>query len=314
MARVPLIISYGKQIEPKRIQGMTEAVDLLPTILSLLDVSIPGGIRPDGTDLSELSRQGTGRTHVLMYKGIRSSTHKLLIDNWRIALRDDGTFPVETLRGQLYDLAEDPQELTNVWWTDPKRVGELAETYREGMRHRFDRFQNAVTNEQPRSAFAIAAKGFDVTPEPLQVSTPLDREAYRMSMRKERWVLSSHWEEFGLLGNAEVSPSKIRIAIPNGVYNVSVAMAGQCTVLVGGLDAMAVLKGLAVSPTGETKCRPLEIGEIAIQNESFEATLRPTVGEDWLLLKYVGFEPVIEGAQQLDREALDRLRALGYLN
>jgi hypothetical protein len=313
LARVPLIISYGGQIEPRRIHGMSEAVDLLPTILGLLNVSIPHRISPDGVDLAPMIQRGKEKPAVLMYKGIRTATHKLLVDNWRIALGNEPP-DVETLRGRLYDVANDPDELQDVWAAELGRVGELVKTYRTAMGERFDRFRNAVTAEQPRSAFAVSAKNFEVEPRPQTLSTPLRQDGYRAVETAGNWVLADYWEDSWLLADDSVSSATIRFPVPNGAYEVSVAMAGRCRLVAGSDSEVSFLEGLPVIPGKEVKCRPYAIGGVTVENELFEVTVTPGVGEGWVLLKYFGFEPVMKGAQQIDSEALKRLRALGYLD
>jgi arylsulfatase A-like enzyme len=118
VVRTPLILrAPGKLPADRRIGGMTEAIDIMPTVLELL------GIRPSGrvqgrSLLPLIEGKGSGRPEVHsefpMTKMIRTADWKLV-------------HYVRANHGELYNLREDPHELYNLY-DDPayaKARGEM---------------------------------------------------------------------------------------------------------------------------------------------------------------------------------------------
>ena len=65
VARVPLIIVDPGRVDPGRVESLAEGVDIMPTVLGLLGVTLPPGKTTDGVDLrSSLSGGVTGKSHV----------------------------------------------------------------------------------------------------------------------------------------------------------------------------------------------------------------------------------------------------------
>jgi arylsulfatase A-like enzyme len=118
VVRTPLILrAPGKLPADRRIGGMTEAIDIMPTVLELLGIQ-PSG-RVQGRSLLPLIEgKGPGRREVHsefpMTKMIRTAAWKLV-------------HYVRANHGELYNLREDPHELYNLY-DDPayaKARGEM---------------------------------------------------------------------------------------------------------------------------------------------------------------------------------------------
>ena len=144
--RVPLILRWpGHLPENAQVQGLTELVDLFPTICRLLGVAAPTGLH--GVDLvpqiEGKTRGGQGRDVVFSEYSeaeeamVRTSRYKLIVGSGRRERKDH----LETgrpLRGpslQLFDLARDPEETTDLS-NDPALAAVRAELL-EAMYQRF---------------------------------------------------------------------------------------------------------------------------------------------------------------------------------
>jgi choline-sulfatase len=120
--RIPLIIRWPGQFEGhRRISGLVETVDLMPTILHLMRLPVPPGCQ--GIDLEPLLKGNPGaKAHDVVFSEyleneeamVRSARYKLIVCTGR-RLRGDGyqAAPPFRLPGpytRLYDLALDPSE------------------------------------------------------------------------------------------------------------------------------------------------------------------------------------------------------------
>lgn len=104
VARVPLIVKAPGQKAGVRVEGLVEAVDVLPTLLGLAGLQTPPQVQ--GTSLLPLlaGGGGAGRTSALLeahtWKALRTATHRYVV-------HADG-------RESLWDLQADPGEHQDV--------------------------------------------------------------------------------------------------------------------------------------------------------------------------------------------------------
>ena len=139
---MPLLIA-GPGLPARRISDPVHSLDFAPTLLGLL--GLPRGAAMEGRDLSGLILRGETVAPVPMFfesYGVAvmiPGTEKYFRDHSRpvvLGLRDGKWKLVYTVKKQaweMYDLAADPDELTNVYEaasTDGRRLtAELAEYY-----------------------------------------------------------------------------------------------------------------------------------------------------------------------------------------
>ena len=120
---VPLIISYPDKIDAKRVKEMVSTIDIFPTIISMLDLEIPGGI--DGVNLIPLisNERGYGRGYVkselfgLPEDEIKKQT-AVFHDGWKLIEAEPET---ETIKSGLFNLNTDPKEQKNLYSIFPQR-------------------------------------------------------------------------------------------------------------------------------------------------------------------------------------------------
>jgi arylsulfatase A-like enzyme len=105
-ARVPFIVHSPGRIQAGTTRAFAGHVDIMPTLLSLAGAPLPPGL--EGTDLSPvlLGKAPSVQSHVIIE--IRGGTG-IVTDKWKMMIYPkDGD-------GALYDLAADPDELTNLY-------------------------------------------------------------------------------------------------------------------------------------------------------------------------------------------------------
>lgn len=320
VGHVPLVISYPGRLEPGVYDGLTEAVDLLPTIASLMDIRLPRSTVFDGTDLTALVKGDLpAKPHVFAIRGVRSASSKVLFEGLRpdqLAARLSGRQPMRSrdLNGELYDLTSDPQETRNLWSEEPFTKRRLLLEYTRTLAPSYRRYQAAHQQSPPESAFAIAAKDFRV-----KATRPGSiRSDTSVNPQPESWLWSKHWRDYGLAGGSEAQPVAISFPLPSGSYELSAAMTGECVLEVEGHGPRTLVGAPGDSGTagGESPDELVAYGPVEIGEDSFEATLSVPTGDSPCSLRYFGFSPVGRGSEDdaEDREDLERrLRALGYV-
>jgi len=135
--RIPLIVS-APGLRPQRIRSPAETVDLLPTLLELLDVPLPAERPVQGRDLLPLMRgvpDDGGRLTFSAARAldVRHADRGYELDQRRrlLAVRSRRfkliAYPArgESDYLELYDLANDPHERRSVFATAPRVAGAL---------------------------------------------------------------------------------------------------------------------------------------------------------------------------------------------
>jgi arylsulfatase A-like enzyme len=110
------------QKDGKRITSLVSTLDIMPTILKLVNINNPVPAQGRGVDLTT-SFHGTDVSHnVYIETDYRLYTHKRAIqtpDGWKFILT------MENLGKELYNLNDDPGELNNLVDKEPKRAYEM---------------------------------------------------------------------------------------------------------------------------------------------------------------------------------------------
>jgi len=139
--RVPCFIRYPGHLEAGKITAAPAAhFDLMPTILEVCGVEMPGDLKIDGMSLWSHLTQGAElpeRSFFFqwhrgdvpeMYQAcaMRRGRYKLVQSKYLPEVKDADQLPWE-----LYDLEKDPAESKNLAEADPKRLMEMREAYRK---------------------------------------------------------------------------------------------------------------------------------------------------------------------------------------
>jgi arylsulfatase A-like enzyme len=127
--RVPLIIRTPfTGLRARIVDAVTRSVDVMPTLLDLLDLPAPDAI--DGRSLVPLM---TGQLSTLNLDGYSESMYPRLRFGWSDlrALRAGSFKVIAAPRPELYDLTRDPFEEHNLFDTDPALAGQMLGRLRE---------------------------------------------------------------------------------------------------------------------------------------------------------------------------------------
>jgi uncharacterized sulfatase len=142
--RQPIIFSWPAVIKPQKREELASSIDFVPTVLSAVGASPPSGL--PGLDLLPLIRDGKPLSRDTIYgegfahdiADIENPEETLLYrwaieGNWKLLLTYDGvvgryasSHPRTERRPQLFDLAADPHENTNLAAQHPEIVTRLA--------------------------------------------------------------------------------------------------------------------------------------------------------------------------------------------
>jgi len=137
---VPLIIKYpNNRHAGRRIKAPTSNLDLLPTVLSELGLDIPDYMRGSPLQPDEF----TPRSRIFSQKKHGSS---LRLDEWKLIHR------FNTAESELYNLREDPHELSDVSDKHPEKVSSMLETIEAFREHTYkpESFQGYTEEEKKR--------------------------------------------------------------------------------------------------------------------------------------------------------------------
>lgn len=121
--RVPFIASWPGKIKPGTVSdSMTFSLDIMPTMLSLANATVPEGHHMDGVDLTNVLFKGESNTTRKMHwygRAMRDGKWKLIAGGGA-GRPKNGPIPRKPIA--LYDLSTDIGESTNVAADHPDRV------------------------------------------------------------------------------------------------------------------------------------------------------------------------------------------------
>lgn len=154
---VPLFMKLPGQTAGKAVADRVSSIDVMPTLLDLLDVRVPEAARKQlrGTSLVPAMRGEPVRRDVFSETDYRLYTYKRSVitpDGWKLICT------LESRSRELYDLTNDPGETKNLAAAEPKRADELQEKLFAHFRsighdlsgRRWDTGLNPVYNSQAR--------------------------------------------------------------------------------------------------------------------------------------------------------------------
>ncbi len=124
LIHVPLIIKLPGNVDGRTIDDRVSSLDVMPTIVDLLDLRVPPGADKQlrGTSLVPSMRGESVGRDVFSETDYRQYTYKRAIttkDGWKLI------YTLETRDRELYDLRKDPGETVNLIEEEPQTAYEL---------------------------------------------------------------------------------------------------------------------------------------------------------------------------------------------
>lgn len=317
VSRIPWIVWWPGRLEPREVRSLTSALDATPTMMGLLDLPIPPEKSFDGRDLSGALRGGAPpEGPVAMSGALRAGRWKAIFHAADDLLLGETLPDPRDLRGKLHDLETDPQELTDLWSRRPGIAADLLARYRKLRLPAWRRYQSARREGPPPSPFAVAARHLKLRPP-----SPCTDDSSRV---ESFFGSGSGWMRFCddqgdyLLGESGAPAVTVGIPVPSGRYRLTLGLRGSALLSRREETQAAAVAGDPFDPWDwfPWSATAIPAGEAVVEGDLLEMSIRPAPDSGPFLLEYVGFTPLGPGgeAPAEDRERLERLRSLGYVD
>ena len=301
VARVPFVLHYPAAFQAFRHHGLSENVDVMPTILGLLGLDLPTGKSMDGVDLLALIAGQSGpKRFAFGPRAIRDDRYKLL-------LAPDNGLAVEASprTGVLYDLATDPGETRDVSAAHPEQVARLVAAFNQAMQPRRARYDAARSDRSPRTPFAIGSNHFHIG----AATTNVARAGAHRVVEHEvgsGWQRRVHWKSFGLTATPGAGRLALRLDLPNGRYRVTASVRGEAEVRFG--------EGPPMHVAGRSTDDEAALGLVHVTDAVLRVELSPAA-DGAFEIRYFGFTPEAHDGAGTAIAPIpeEQLRALGYI-
>lgn len=120
--RVPAFVYWPTKVKPGKFTAALHAVDWMPTLCAIAGWQPPDDLRWDGRDVGPwLTRDQPVRPRPLYWAGVGFRTRAVREGNWKLIVQGQ----VSDGNAELFDLAADPSETTDVAARHPERVAAL---------------------------------------------------------------------------------------------------------------------------------------------------------------------------------------------
>ncbi|MFC1590670.1 sulfatase [Candidatus Omnitrophota bacterium] len=323
---VPLIMVYPPGI-PKgmRVLGMTESIDIMPTVMDICGIELPEGKTMDGISLlKHLEGPESGKQAVYTRYSVRTGEYKY-ID------MPDG-------KPCLYDIIADPGETNDIIQQHPLIADKPKSLFKEMIGPREKLYMDSKKGYIPKCVFCYDMSGIEVQSDSgvdffrKNVRTYVNR-LLDEGVKKERWVKGRSDVTY-VPPEASVAPIRVSAAIPNTAYRVYALI--EVNIKEFSIEEAKKIDLMYRFPGQKTFNRSshvdsvdglikrysyfyFDLGKVEIKDSRFKAELtfrHPDQGIS--VLRFFKFIP--EGCEQEEppdkeeiREDAENLRSLGYL-
>lgn len=322
VTRVPLImICPGRFPAGVRVSGLTESIDIMPTIVDLCGLKLPAGKVTDGISLKKFINNPTlGKESVYTSESIRTSRYKYMIR-----------------QNALFNVLSDPGEKINLALTSPELAKQLNVKYERFMKPFEERYEAAKRDAAPDYPFFLPLREFSISPRPVFDICAVGKPAIvvmKEISRDKAWVINKTMHYGGLFclpDRGVPPPATLSIRMPDGTYRASVLVEnlGKISDNPGdvGLEsrfdpAGRFLAPLAVKNAPGARYCYLDWGEVTVKNKLFPVELSVHSGSKTpFFLHHVRFELIDDAGEETPaapnqdklKERREGLRSLGYM-
>ncbi len=309
---IPWILTGGPVRPGERTWRITEHVDVLPTLLSLLSIPTPPGVRFDGhpqmTPDGRVCR-ACGRSAALYaweeYRGVRAGRHLLREEQ-------PGSPRARCLgRRLLYRIADGRRTLLPPSPRSDVLVRALARKVSrtlDGPERAFD----ATRYEAAGGSVLVRPVFWSLDGDTALRCIPVDMDTPRGFLREPGWL----WTERGLAhGDGQNGPLTVRVRLPDGDYDVNAAAVSMPSPP----WFFGYGRWLRKSFLEETPGAFVELGRARAEGGWLRVALSAAAADGYHVIGLratpVGMSPRAFGKTDgaVDSEQLERLRALGYV-
>lgn len=332
--KVPLIIVYPPLIPSGiKVKGLTESVDIMPTIINACGIKLPRGKSMDGVSLLKFIRNpGSGKKAVFSIDSIRTEKYKCMFD------------PNVGDSNHLYDLDKDPGEEKNIAFENPLIFEKYRQRLEASMKPYHDRFEETKKTSPPDYPFYFSIFRFRITSMGI-----IKREEGEIkdtanflneTSLQEPLLLFRRAPERSFLfipKNGLSSPIALSTKLPNGAYYIFVLLESLSEVPLSpqqlgfqfrfnpqnSFNFPYKINSIEEEKESEiSKYWYLDLGEIQVNEESFflEFKFQPLDNKQYIM-HFIKFVPVAmqkenqtkEFNEEDSIEQGERIKSLGYL-
>jgi arylsulfatase A-like enzyme len=309
---VPWILAGGPVHAGERASRITEHVDVLPTLLSLLGISTPPGVRFDGR--AQMTPDGRvcracGRSAALYaweeYRGARAGRHLLREEQpGSPRARCLGTRLLYRVTGQQRTLVPASVRADGLVRALARKISRTL----DGPERVFD----ATRYEAATGSVLVRPEYWSLDGDAGLRCVPVDMDTPRGFLREPGWL----WTERGVAhGDGGSDAMTVRVRLPDGEYEVdAAAIAMPSPPWIFGYG-----RWLRKSFLEERPGAYLKLGRARAERGWLRIALPASAAEGYHVIGLrttpVGMAPrkFGKGDDAVDREQLERLRALGYV-
>ena len=325
VTHVPLIMVYPPLIPPRvRVRGITESIDIMPTILDICGIKVPSNKSMDGTNLLPFVRKPeTGKDAAFTNRSIRTREHLYILD-----------------KKLLYDLKNDPEERQNIAGETASLAKTLERRFNHFIKNYRKRYIQAQRKHPPDFPFYFLIHLFTVSPNDV-FDTCFDRRksietVLEKAAPSKAWLLDYHTDGSGLFcipDNGIPSSLTLSVGLPDGIYYVDILVEltkdTRISQITPNLQVQVAPESAPIFPERyETiKNKPgryyyLSLGKIEVQGGRFTVKLTFTPPDkNPMAIRHIRFTPehiFIEGTfeimtEEKRQQKIENLKTLGYL-
>ena len=325
LLHVPLIMVYPPGIPSGlRLGGLTESIDIMPTIVDICHLNLPPDKSMDGEKLDKLFKNPNGgRDTVYTKDTIRTEEYKYIIN-----------------KDYLFDLRKDPDETRNISSGKPNFFKEkLKDKFNKFMKKYRDRYQDAVRKHPPDFPFYYPICEFKVTPKGAY-GIYWDEKPPGVMLQEDRftrsWMLNKSNRQgylFCLPEKGKLPPLSLSARIPDGSYRIQAFITpmkkisliqGKTGFRIRLASSLPFQEPDAIIPFGEEEdpVYYLDYGTVTVRDRAISLELDFAPPEDTpCVLHHIKFIPIkikdeksrVPGQDEIEKRKED-LRALGYFN
>ena len=328
VTHVPMIL-YNPGRIPKgvKVSGLSESVDLMPTILDLCGLALPAGKSADGISLKKFfNRPHQGKAVIFTGDSIRTRAYKLILS-----------------RNMLFKLPGDVGEIKNIVQREPKVKLILTNYHNKRLGPLRDRYLNAKLDHPPDYPFYVALQDMQISPPEKIVRHQVkdwdfDRFHEILPKSNKPWIVAAGRMSYGLVRRPGIPGANrvhLETKLPNGEYSCDLLFGILGDVSVDEISRWCRYRWRSTDPFVSSpniqdlkkrfaafRCFYIHLGKKEIQDNRLivDLELSPDINLTYLI-SHIKFTPL--GVTQVNRlptesdqktrEAIEKLKTLGYL-